>query len=281
LFTKFEDLWKIVEQFNVDKNVQKAIVNLKTEGKKISLTDKDLVLGDGGGLYYILNDGTLTKQTLYVSDEDINKLQVLEPLNSMELPKYHIYNCGVVKEFKTSGKKKNYKISLRDDGTFHFVLTDNDDVIKEIKNQELEICQTCLRIYNKNHQTHFTKNKFSLKDFFSHYSTCFNNLNIDSLEYSTYYKESDLTKDWHTLSHKMKEKKDFRCQKCSFKAKNSYEQKFLHTHHIPSSKTYSGFDKLKVFCVTCHALEPEHTDIKSAPIFKEFKEYLVNKKEAV
>jgi hypothetical protein len=116
--------------------------------------------------------------------------------------------------------------------------------------------------------TNFSPKEFSLQKFVKNYTTCFGGLNIDSLEYSTYYKESELTKDWHFLSTKMKEKREYSCEKCGFKAQNSYQKKFLHTHHISSDKTYSNFDRLKVLCVACHSIE--HNDIKKTSVYSEF-----------
>lgn len=269
MFTKFEELWEAVEQFKVDKNIEQTIVTLKNDGKPISLLDRDLMLSDGGGLYYILDDGTLIKQSLYVSDEDVNRLKSLNPINQDELPKYHIYNCGTLKELKSSKYSKNYKMSIRDDGTFHFVFTDNNNVIKEVSNQKLHICESCLRIYNRVKNQNFVANNFSLQKFFENYITCFSGLNIDSLEYSTYYKESETTRDWHYISSKMKEKRKYTCERCGFVAKNTYQRKFIHTHHIPStSMSYSKFDKLKVLCIYCHS--QEHENIKESAIYKEF-----------
>lgn len=277
-FTKFEKFWESIKKFNIDEEVKRELENLiNGTGKEIDLNDENLIFTKSG-IYYILDDGTLSKQTLYISDKDIKWFNsyVADNINIKELPKYHIYNCATLSEMKNNNRMHRYKISLRKDGTFYFIFVNGKEVVKKNQNQKLEICGHCLNKFNSIHKKDYYKNNFNLNDFFKTYNNYFRDIDIDRLEYDYMTIPKYYSDDWFIISSKMKQKRDYICEKCYFKPKNKYEKRFIHTHHINGDKTNNGFDNLKVLCIKCHSEEFNHSHIKN---YSNYQEFLKIKKE--
>jgi len=66
---------------------------------------------------------------------------------------------------------------------------------------------------------------------------------------------------WKELSRKCKERDNYRCKRCSFRAETSEEKRTLHTHHIisrrpvPYPTALDRLDNLQSLCDKCHEIE--------------------------
>jgi len=83
------------------------------------------------------------------------------------------------------------------------------------------------------------------------------------------------SKNWNIISKKVKERGSYICKNCGFRPSDSYEKRFIHTHHINGDKQNNFEDNLKLLCIKCHSdVDIYHKRIKLSPSYKEFLEVL-------
>lgn len=147
-------------------------------------------------------------------------------------PVLHIYNCDT-----TDDLSRRMKVTGSSLNTFY-----SSEKKKNIS-ANLEICKKCARNLRK---------KFNLQlglNTFNHF--------VLALEESE--KRQLLTDvngyiiNWQQVSYCFRDTKLFTCEKCGYRAKESNERKFLHTHHIDKVKTNNKRNNLQCLCVKCHS----------------------------
>jgi len=267
VFEKFESFLEVVKEITLSQ-LDKAKELLKGEGK--DLTDiSDIFVGNSSELFDILPDGTLIKVNLYIATKNIDRDLDTVTINSLN--KYHIYSCEVISNMFKSGRTHRYKRNNRDDGTFHYKLHDNHgNKLDEIINQELNICKKCLRQFLNHYASDDDVENFNLKEFHKHNSSLFN-FNTSEFEKGEDATANVYSQRWNEISTQIKIKRDYTCESCGWKPKNTYQQRFVHTHHQNGDKTNNGQDNLKVLCIECHSnVDEYHTRIQSQNNYKEF-----------
>jgi hypothetical protein len=273
-FTKFDEFLSVVKNFTKE-DLIKAKLNLQKYGLDITSLD-ELIIDDNGVLFTLLPDGTLKRVNLYIAEEIIGRW------NTEFKPsyKYHIFKCSTIQNMFNGGRKHRYKINTRTDGTFYFRYIDQyGHIIKEVENEKIDICKNCLKKYfhliNKNYypsKADIYIKEFNLEEFDKRFDLYFDLDDYKDLKAGdSNFRPNVYEKSWDLISKKMKELKNYTCEKCGFQARNNYEKKFIHTHHIDGDKTNNSPNNLKVLCVKCHAnIDDFHSQLKSNPNYKEF-----------
>jgi len=81
----------------------------------------------------------------------------------------------------------------------------------------------------------------------------------------------EYVEDRNQISKKLREQKNYTCQICGFRARNTYEQRFIHTHHTNGDLANNTKENLKVLCIKCHSeVDLYHTQVKSSDNYREF-----------
>ena len=99
---------------------------------------------------------------------------------------------------------------------------------------------------------------FDVKKFFDHYEPFFFDTN--------YYRENpndgkaNYTSDHPKIRDQLLIEKDFCCESCGVQLKE--KTSLLHMHHLNSRKGDNQRDNLKLLCIICHSLQPNHHHMK-------------------
>jgi len=111
---------------------------------------------------------------------------------------------------------------------------------------------------------------FNLKDFHKQNKSFFD-FDTSLIEKGEYAKANVYSRKWTEISNQIKTKRDYSCESCGWRPTNSYEKRFIHTHHQNGDKTNNRDDNLKVLCIKCHSnVDIYHKRIKSTSNYKEF-----------
>jgi len=273
-FSKFDDFLSVVKDFTKEELIQAKLV-LQKDGLEIKSLE-DLVINEKDILYYILPDGTLQRINLYIAEEIVSDwINEFKPHY-----KYHIFKCSTIENMFKSGRKHRYKINTRRDGTFYFrYINSYGRIIKEVENEKIPICKNCLKKYfNLIGKSYFSSKadiyveKFNLENFDKKFGSFFTLNDFEDLKRADNNFISNVyPANWKKISKKVRTAKNYTCEKCGFKAKNNYEKKFLHVHHINGDKTNNYQDNLKVLCIKCHSnVDDFHSQLKNTNDYKDF-----------
>ncbi len=268
-FSNFQTFLNAV-QIITQKELEEAKELLKTIGKDIK-NISDIFVSDNGELFDILPDGTLVRVNLYIATKTIDK-DMLNSILVENLYKYHIYKCSTITNMFNAGRKEHYKRNTRDDERFFYRFTDfNGKTLKLDENQKLNICKNCLnKFLDKKFPTDNDVAKFNLKKFHKSNNSFFN-FDTSSLEKGEFAIANVYVDSWNEISTQFKKNKAYTCEECGWKAKDTYSQRFIHTHHVNGDKQNNGSDNLTALCIRCHAdVDGYHTRIKSNNNYKEF-----------
>lgn len=268
-FSTFKTFLDTVQSITQQK-LSEAKKLLETEGKDI--TDiSDIFINDNGELFDLLPDGSLVRVNLYIATKEIDK-HYLNNIQTEELYKYHIYQCSTISQMFNSGRKHRYKLNTRQDGTFFYTFHDfNGRFLKQNKHQKLNICKNCLKKFlQKKYASDYDVQNFNLEKFHQQNNGFFN-FDTSSMEKGEDAKPNVYSHKWTQISNQIKIKHDYTCQECAWQPKNTYQRKFIHTHHKNGNKQNNGESNLKVLCIKCHSeVDAYHTRIKSSANYKEF-----------
>lgn len=261
--TKFDTLWEVVRQLGAVGKARFIINDLETDG--IEVQDLNDVIKAPAGLYRVLEDGTLVKVVLYISDREERLIK-----GPFGFPKFHLFNCETIQDMHSKGRSHRYKISCRKDGKFKFFILEKKKQ-QLIQEQELEVCGYCLKMFNNHFSSVASKSDFVLGGYMSRFlkSDLAIGINPGNYEYDYEAVPNTYSIDWDTIAKRVKADKNYTCEKCKWIAKES-ERVFIHAHHIDGKKYNSSYDNIKVLCISCHSEEPGHSHIKLKKEFKEF-----------
>ena len=279
-FTQFNKFLSVVKDFTKE-DLIKAKLQLQKNGLDIKSLD-ELAINNNEILFTILPDGTLQRVNLYIAE------QIVGSYDSELKPKYkyHIFKCSTIENMFRAKRQHRYKINTRTDGTFYFrYINLYGRIIKEEENEKINICKNCLkkyfhlinRYYNPNEADEYVK-KFNLEEFDKKFGSFFGVEDFEKLEDgNSNFNPNVYPKNWRDISKKIRELRDYTCEKCGFQARNNYEKKFIHVHHINGDKTNNYQVNLQVLCIKCHAnIDAFHRRLKNSPNYKEFIQ-LINK----
>lgn len=261
--TKFDNLWNVVRQLGAVGTASFVIHDLETDG--IELPDLNEIIKAPTGFYRVLEDGTLVKIVLYISDREERLIK-----GRFGFPKFHLFNCTTIQEMQSKGRSHRYKISCRKDGKFRFFILEKRKQ-RLVQEQELEVCGYCLKIFNNHFSSSATKPEFVSEGYLRNFLKCDLTIGISPGNYEFDYEAipNTYSADWETIARTVKAGKNYTCEKCRWVAKDS-ERHFIHAHHIDGKKFNTRYDNITVLCIHCHSEEPGHDHIKITQDYRIF-----------
>lgn len=166
--------------------------------------------------------------------------------------KFHIAWCKTLDTMRQDGRFGRYHATNRLDGFFEI-----DDGHGRHQDVALKVCKNCLEKlnYRESANKSIRQNVFSsfvLRDFFSHYSTCFRYMPTGLYTSAT----SGYSSDWKDISAKTRHKKQFICTDCG--ADMSSHRGLCDVHHKNGVKYDNADNNLEVVCRDCHRKKPQH-----------------------
>ena len=250
--TKFEELWKVVKTFDIERKVFTEVKEFHTKGVLSNLSD---VFEIDGQLCTVLKNGTISKTIVYISEKSKHDLDKYK-----SYPKYHIFNCEQMKKMKKEDRAYRYKKALKNDGSFLIIVTDNENKKSYEEFVQLEICGYCLSMFNKTNFTRYTKKTFLIKQHLSNLQLKTNELNCEYFKNDFETVPRFYANNWIQISRKMKENRNFICEQCNINLSKRTE--FLNTHHMNGNPKNNEIANLKVLCIECHSNQYNHSHIK-------------------
>jgi hypothetical protein len=175
---------------------------------------------------YLTHEGREWKGYMYMPTYRISQYK--------SMPRFHITRCPKIEELFTSGYGFYYKWSnnkLND-------ITDRDTQ-DNYENQKLQLCLHC-----QNSITGVADTEDFFNTLEAEKAQEIVNVDVDIFGY---------TLDWEKISRAFKKKKDYTCESCGIKVENSYDKRFIHTHHKNGNKLNNKINNLQCLCVLCHA----------------------------
>ena len=268
VFENFKSFLDVVKQITFNR-LMEAKTLLQNEGKDI-VDISDIFISNNDELFDLLPDGTLIKINLYIATKEIDKY-ALNSIVPRDLYKYHLYKCSTISTMFNSGRKHRYKVNNRQDGLFYYTFHDyNGNILKKVDNQKLNICKNCLSKFLRKSVSDYDVENFNLKKFHEENNSFFN-FDTSRFESGEEARPNVYPREWTRISKQMKTKKNYTCEKCNWQVKDSYERRFIHTHHENGDKMNNTNDNLIVLCIECHSnVDIYHSRIKLQDNYKEF-----------
>jgi hypothetical protein len=212
---------------------------------------------------------------LYI-DEPYHTEDVLMQKPAESAQRFHLVkHCPSLLAMHNAGKSERYVLIQNSDGEFPSKPLDSftgRTMIDKVVNAHLMPCKNCLaqlayqgyakpgpkyRQRDRQDNDKIFRN-FDVKSFFEHYEPFFFDTNF-------YRKNPNDGKANYTSDHlKIRDQLlieiDFCCEKCGVQLKD--RTSLLHMHHLNSRKGDNRRDNLKILCIICHSLEPNHQHMK-------------------
>lgn len=255
--TKFDELWGAVKRFNVLKvSTTPLFVHAGLD------TDLGDIFATDDGLLTVLEDGTVRKAIIYIAER-----KAWYDDKGFDYPKYHMFHCQTIETMTKKKKKDRYKKTSRDDDKF-FMLKSHSDGRSETFFHGLEVCGYCVKIFNERYSKKYSKSTFKSKYYYS--EKLFNLLEFLNYKEDFTTAPSYYSKQWKSISTNLKQQRNYTCETCGIVLDDERYKKYIHTHHVDSNPSNNVISNLKVLCIVCHAMEHNHSHIKSSTDYKEF-----------
>lgn len=214
-------------------------------GKEVSISDLD----PGSGLISYQGRQVL----LYIRDHTGRYDAAIE--DGEKGKRFHIAWCKKLDEMRQKNRFERYHATNRVDGFFEI-----DDGAGRYQDAGLKVCKLCLERLNYKGSVDYrtrqvTFNKFTLDDFFSHYSTCFRHMpkGIHDKVNSGY------VDNWKDISRSVREHANYKCNDCGVNLISA--RHLCDVHHKNGVKYDNSAENLHVICKDCHRKQPLHEGI--------------------
>lgn len=173
--------------------------------------------------------------------------------------RFHVAHCSTLEDMRQRNRFQRYVATNRISGVFDIEEQRSWGGGRKSE-AELKVCMNCLSKLNYRGSTEFHARreafrKFSLKEFFSDYSSCFLYTPKAWNEDTSF----GYTSDWADISKATREQVGYVCSDCGVDL--SSHRYLCHTHHINRVKTDNRPENLQVLCKDCHRRQPHHEGI--------------------
>ena len=219
-------------------------------GKEISLDDLD------SGSHLISLQGR--QVLLYIRDHTGRFDAAL--MDSKNGNKFHVAWCQKLEEMRQRNRFGRYHATNRLDGLFTIDDSGNPGIGLRSADIDLKVCKYCLSKLNyRGSEDKFIRHKvfeeFSLKEFFTDYSTCFKHMPKGLMsEGATGY-----TSDWKEVSARTRAAASYICSACHVDLSSHHH--LCDVHHLNGVKSDNSPANLKVVCKDCHRKQPFHEGV--------------------
>lgn len=203
-------------------------VDFNAETFKKAVRDGKIRFSEDG--IYLTHEGKEWKGYMYMPTYYVKRYS--------SFPRFHLTRCDTIEKIFSGGYGSLYKWSnnkLND-----IVDRENNQLHKD---QKLQLCSHCQETINGIIDT---------EDFFETLETEevqeIVDVEVDIFGY---------TLNWEKISRTYRKEKEYTCEKCGIKIENSYDKRFIHTHHKNGNKLINRKENLECLCVLCHANKDE------------------------
>ena len=251
-----ESLWRLSSP--VLNKRQKLLAELE-EGKELPL--KDVETSFGGLLFY-----KGEQVVLYIKDTRLDQFTLLHDIENSK--RFHVFECRTLDGMRRAGRFERYVVTTRKDGRFLVEATDPTTHSVEEIEAPLAVCKNCLseldwKNYAKLGHGHpgakVVWRNFSLQDFFAEFATFF----ASKPQYSDKTApKGGYAKDWHQTATKIKQQRNWHCDKCGVDLSEPQNQRLLHGHHKNGVVSDNRPSNIAVLCLLCHSEQPDHQWMK-------------------
>ena len=227
---------------------QLAADGIEVSYDEINILDPFLGYKDQLTVLYINTPSRTTKEELL--DESIHAKK----------PKFHITWCKTLDRMHKRGRGNRYVLSTKKISKYKIQATDLDTGEKEwIDNVKLDVCRYCLdrTSYNGYSIAKTSKDKkdeivqgFVLADYFEENQASFTYLQALNHMNEEDSAINDYPPDWPDISRRLRDSKNWTCEKCKVNLKDYKE--VLHGHHINGMRNDNRPENLLVLCAICH-----------------------------
>lgn len=169
--------------------------------------------------------------------------------------KFHFSWCSTLEAMDSGGRRARYKAKHDVDNNIFSVHRGERNKDEKIP---MEVCINCLKNMNYESYTSVYSQRgsiyknFNIAVFFAKYGP-------QNLKNPTHqYHAGGYTEDWSTISSRLKEKKNYTCEKCGHKKPGR-----LDVHHKNGVKSDNSLANLMVLCLDCHTNEPFHAHMRN------------------
>lgn len=178
-------------------------------------------------------------------------------------PFYHTCACSALKKALDTDINNKFAISTRYDGSFLVVLRENRKETQEIRPHVL--CHYCYKILDS--KLNLTKKGYNEHNFdiFRFYKEECHHAFFSPKRFSqlsTMASSGNLTSKypiaWAQTSLKLKELRNWTCERCNFHATTQKEKTFIEVHHKNKNCLDIRPENLEVLCYICHNQEHPH-----------------------
>ncbi|WLG91438.1 HNH endonuclease [Pseudomonas cucumis] len=173
--------------------------------------------------------------------------------------RFHIAHCHTLEDMKQKNRFQRYVATNKLTGRFQIEDSTVWGGLSKVE-VELKVCKYCLQKLNylgsadyQPRQKAFSE--FSLKDFFSRYSSCFLYMPKAWAEDMSFGYSSD----WKETSKLVRKAANYTCSECRI-GLASYPG-LCHVHHVNGVKSDNSPENLQVLCKDCHRRKPLHSGI--------------------
>lgn len=273
-----------LQWFHGESDALKATRQLLREGN-LSVNIKDVIKSDFGLFYY--KEGILfpvavhidTKKNVnrpYYSMRSFTEIEIRarhnDEENIEEWHKVHFVSCKTLTESINQNTEARFKQSQKDDGTFHYTFTMNNQIILQTAQQKLLMCRNCIGKINSEYgylfKTSITKQTLQKA----------RELQIQKIKHDFRVSgQPNLYPDnWDKISLQIRERDHWICrnEKCpcadSVDFSKPENKEFLWVHHKNMDVTDNTSLNLISLCVSCHSNQPHHNHMKNHPTYKKF-----------
>lgn len=219
-------------------------------GKEISLADLD------SGSHLISLQGR--QVLLYIRDHSGRFDATLK--DSSQGKRFHVAWCQTLEEMRGKNRFGRYHATNRLDGLFTIEDAFINGIEPRTADVALKVCMNCLSKLNyRGSDDKLVRrnifNSFSLKEFFTDYSTCFKHMPKSLMSKVS----AGYTSDWKDVSSRTREAASYICSVCHVDL-NSHRH-LCDVHHINGVKSDNSPMNLQVVCRDCHRKQPFHEGV--------------------
>lgn len=181
--------------------------------------------------------------------------------------KYHFLQCGTLDRMFGSGRRFRYKQSRKTDGKFVYTFIGRNEVELERRNQKLYPCKKCLSVFSRSYGGWYQRENFLPEMFFA---KTFHSDWLEDCGCSQDFTPNVYPVDFNRISARVREIRNYTCERCGLCLEAMADRKFLHCHHLHGDKTDNSYRRLRALCIKCHSEQPHHQRMRGSPQYREF-----------